>query len=311
MGVHCLITGADGYIGRALLPTLAAQGHQLSAQCRPGTLPAFDATNVRIRDCDFGIPDWELALDDVDVVFHLAGVAHQQGNEDVYQRINVDATVVLAEKAKAAGVRRFVFVSSVKAALAQRNELSELLPLSNVDNPYAQSKALAEEGLRESCEKAEMELLVVRPALVYSEHALGHLHWLRRWTELHLPKPPPGGERSMIALADLTRLLTLLAVAPVADLSLLTVTDGQRYSAQRLHAALCVATRRRPWLPSPPKIVWKGLSRLVDAARGEVPGRTWSRITAEDCYPACGMDTLEFVPAFDFETSCGAGSDAA
>lgn len=309
--MHCLITGAGGYIGRALLPTLADQGHRLTAQCRPGTVPAFGTSNVRVLDCDFATTDWGLPLEDVGVVFHLAGIAHQQSNAEVYQRINVDATMMLAEKARAAGVRRFVFVSSVKAVFAQRDKSSsnELLPLSSVDNPYAQSKALAEEGLREICRHSKMELVIVRPALVYSEQALGHLRWLRRWTALHLPSPPSGGARSMVALVDLTRLLSLLVATPVSDSSLLTVTDGQRYSTQRLHAALCAATGRRPWLPSPPEAVWKGLSLVIDAARGEASGRTWSRMTAEDWHPASGLESLAFLPAFDFETSLGVTPD--
>lgn len=312
--MHCLITGAEGYIGRALVPALAEAGHQLTAQRRPAAAPASEVAHVSTIDCDFAVSDWDLPLEGVDVVFHLAGVAHQQGKADLYQRINVDAAVTLAEKARRAGVTRFVFLSSVKAVLAQRSlskESDKLLPLVSANNPYAQSKALAEEELRKLCHDAKMELLIVRPALVYSEHALGHLRWLRRWTALHLPRPPSGGERSMVARADLTRLLVLLVAAPISDVSLLTVTDGQRYSTQRLHAALCVAMRRRPWLPSPPKAVWKGLSLIVDGVRGEALGRTWSRMTAEDCYPSSGLDSLDFMPTFDFETSLGVLSDDA
>ncbi|MDP5054373.1 MAG: NAD-dependent epimerase/dehydratase family protein [Congregibacter sp.] len=321
--MHCLVTGGSGYIGRALLPALAAQGYRLSAQCHRGSVSVFDAMDGQVAGpqspkaqvhtlrCDFSAGRAELGLDGVDVVFHLAGVAHQQAAADVYQRVNVDASLALAEKALAAGVKRFVFVSSVKAGNAEKDQNDDLVP---VANPYAQSKALAEEGLRSRCRDSSLELIIVRPALVYGDQALGHLRWLRRWAQLHMPAPPAGGERSMIALDDLVRLLTLLAAhsspSSSPSPSLLIATDNHSYSTRRLHAAFCAAMGRTPWIPSPPPPVWRGLCRVLDSLRGETPGRTWARLTGEERYRPTGLASLGFEPILSFEHSLGLSSHA-
>ncbi|WP_439105895.1 NAD-dependent epimerase/dehydratase family protein [Congregibacter sp.] len=301
--MHCLVTGGNGYIGRALLPALAQQGYRLSAQGRPATVPVCHDPDVRFLESDFGAAHWELPLEGVDVLFHLAGIAHQQGSVDGYQAVNLDASLALARKAIAADVKRLVFVSTVKAAAAEYDESGDLLPISKASSPYAQSKALAEEGLRRLCDNAALELVIVRPALVYGENVLGHLRWLRRWTALHLPAPPPGGERSMIALADLVRLLSGLAVSTLETPALFTATDGERYSTQRLHAALCEAMGRQPWLPTPPALVWRTLCRTLDTVRGETAGCTWDRMTADDYYRPEGLESLGFSPSLNFESS--------
>ncbi|MFK8043823.1 NAD-dependent epimerase/dehydratase family protein [Congregibacter sp.] len=309
--MHCLVTGANGYIGQALLPALAERKYLLSMQCRSGAVSALQRANASLFECDFSSDTWELPLQDVDVVVHLAGVAHQQGDIAVYQTVNVDASLALADRAIAAGVRRFVFVSSVKAETAEYDESGVLLQVSEAKNPYAQSKAVAEEGLRQRFQGSDVTLVVLRPALVYSEGSLGHLRWLRRWANLHLPTPPEGGQRSMIALADLVRLLTLLVEFPLDDKqTFVTVTDGESYSTRRLHAALCTAVQRQPWLPSPPAFVWQVLGRILDTVRGEAPGRTWDRMTGDECYASKGLDVLGFSPSLSFESSLGVVADA-
>ncbi|EAQ96797.2 Nucleoside-diphosphate-sugar epimerase [Congregibacter litoralis KT71] len=307
--MHCLVTGANGYIGRGLLSALFESGCSVSAQTRPGSPPLFLASGTHYQ-CDFGAGDWDLPLEGVDVLFHLAGIAHQQGDVGHYQAVNVDATLALANKALSAGVRRFVFISSVKAGAAERDSEGELLPLAESRNPYAQSKALAEAGLEARCQGADTELIIVRPALVYSEDAPGHLRWLRRWTRLHLPAPPPGGERSMIALADLLALLTHLKNAPLREQTRVTVTDGERYSTRRLHKALCAAGQTQPWCPSPPALFWKAACALLDGIRGESRGSTWARMTGDECYPSSGLDALGFHPRLNFESSLGVSIDA-
>ncbi|WOJ98464.1 NAD-dependent epimerase/dehydratase family protein [Congregibacter brevis] len=308
--MHCLVTGANGYIGQALLPALAEREYLLSTQCRPGAVSALQRVNANLLECDFGSDTWELPLQGVDVVVHLAGVAHQHGEANAYQLINVDASLALADRAIAAGVHRFIFVSSVKAEAAEYDQRRVLLPVSEAENPYAQSKAMAEEGLRQRFQGSDVTLVVLRPALVYSEGSLGHLRWLRRWTNLHLPAPPEGGQRSMIALTDLVRLLTLLVELPIEHTqTFVTVTDGESYSTRRLHAALCTAMQRQPWLPSPPAFVWQALGRILDTVRGEAPGRTWDRMTGDECYSSQGLDVLGFSPSLNFESSLGIAAD--
>jgi UDP-glucose 4-epimerase len=308
--VHCLVTGGSGYIGRALLPVLAEQGLRLSAQYRRGFVPVLANENVGFLEYEFADGRADLNLDGVDVVFHLAGIAHQDADAQAYQRVNVDAPLALAERAREAGVRRFVFVSSVKAEAAEHDALGGLTPVSEASSPYAQSKALAELGLQKLCRNSSLELVTVRPALVYSEHALGHLRWLRRWATWHLPTPPRGGGRSMIALDDLVRLLAQLVTVPIESPCLITATDGESYSTRRIHAAMCLALDRRPWLPSPPDFVWRSVCRLWDTVRGQESGGTWARMTADELYRNSGPESLGFRPSLNFEASLSVVVDA-
>jgi nucleoside-diphosphate-sugar epimerase len=235
-------------------------------------------------------------------VFHLAGIAHQHASPEAYQRINVDASVALAQRAREAGVARFVFFSSTKAT--QTGEAATaMVEHSNRAVDYASSKRIAERELYACLDGSGTELVILRPALVYGGCERGHLALLRRWVDWHLPAPPPGGCRSMIARADLLRLALVLAEPAHATPRLLTVTDGQAYSAQRLHAALCRARGRRPWFPSPPRVLWKTACELYDRLRSPSPGTSWQRLSGEEISVQEGLDELAFSPSLSFERS--------
>ena len=85
----------------------------------------------------------------------------------------------------------------------------------------------------------------------------------------------------------------------------LTVTDGERYSARRLHEALCRAKGRTPLLPSPPAVVWRLCATLFDWLSGEARGATWERLAGSDCYRSEGLEALAFQPTLTFERSLG------
>lgn len=308
--MHCLVTGGSGYIGRALLPALLARDYQVSAQCyRQGPEHAAGCDPlIRFQRCDLQSGAADLPLEGIDVVFHLAAIAHQRAGAAQYQRVNVDASLALAIRARDAGVKRFVFVSSVKADMACLDPSGVPSALAGAADPYAQSKAVAEQGLHELCRDSAMRLVIVRPALVYSADAGGHLCWLRRWAALHLPAPPAGGARSMVGRDDLVRLLALLAEAESPP-PRLTVTDGETYSVQRLHAALCAAMGKRPWIPSPPAMLWRIACSGFDRLRGDTPGRTWERLVGQESHLDVGLGKLGFKPALSFERSLGIGVD--
>lgn len=312
--MQCLVTGATGYLGRALTPALLSAGHAVIGQCATEA-PTDIALPMLRRDFRAGAAG--LVPDGTDCVLHLAGIAHQAAAPADYYLINVAATLELARDARARGVRRFVFVSSVKAEAATAAGLractgAAVTQGSGGDTApadggcdYAGSKAAAEAGLRELCADGAMELIIVRPALVYSVDAPGHLRLLRRWAEFRLPRPPAGGARSMIARDDLVRLLVLLTTAPLPDVSPLVASDGEVYSTRRLHAALCRALQRRPWLPSPPAGLWRLAATLRDRLQRLPPGSTWERLAGDERYPSRGLAELHFRPTLTFERSLG------
>ncbi|MFT7288630.1 MAG: UDP-glucose 4-epimerase, partial [Halieaceae bacterium] len=277
--VHCLVTGASGYIGAVLVPALRAEGHCVTAHTNTRAAPS-EANFSLVGELDSAA--LLAALDGVDAVIHMAAIAHQRSTAAAYQRINVDATLGLAQHSAHCGVKRFIFLSSVKAATAQgRAERgvaagSELRPMD-----YAGSKWAAEKGLQALCEGASMSLGIVRPALVYGPGALGHLAWLRRWVNARMPAPPVGGGRAMIARTDLVALLVRLLQAESGPHPV-TLTDGEHYSVRRLHTALCRGLGRQPLLPSPPATLWHLSADALDLLRGEPRGSTWERLAASE-----------------------------
>ena len=150
-----------------------------------------------------------------------------------------------------------------------------------------------------------MQIVVVRPALIYGDAAPGHLALLRRWVRWRLPAPPAGGARSMIGRDDLARVCVRLADLRRSVPARLTVTNGEAYTARRLHAALCHAARRGPLLPSPPASLWHLGAAAFDKLRGNPPGSTWVRLTGSELSGAEGLEELGFTPSRTFERSLG------
>jgi UDP-glucose 4-epimerase len=126
---------------------------------------------------------------------------------------------------------------------------------------------------------------------------------LRRWVEHRLPRPPAGGARSMIARADLVRLLVVLAGDTSPQPAPVIATDGEVYSTRRMHAALCRAVQRSPVLPSPPRAAWQFAASLRDRLQGLPAGSTWDRLVGDECYQSQGLVALGFSPQLTLEHS--------
>lgn len=266
--MKCLVTGASGFIGAQLCRQLQARGDDVVATSRGGaSLPDGTATIA----LDLATNDFDSTLlVGVDTVFHLAGIAHTRAQAAQYERVNFQATVALAAAARSAGVRRFVFLSSVKAmgpagSAAMRAEADVAMPL----DAYGLSKWHAECALRESGHDGAMAVVILRPALVYGAQAKGNLALLAKAARLGLPRPPAGGARSMIAQADLVSLLLLLTDLELQGVHTWIATDGELYSTRRIYDALRSAQGSGPtsaWLPS---WCWRGAAALFDLWRGD------------------------------------------
>lgn len=234
---------------------------------------------------------------DVDVVYHLAGLAHTHATAEAYTAVNVTATRRLAEAAREAGVRRFVFVSSAKAGLPEARA-----------GLYGAAKAAAEQQLLSLAAETAMELVILRPALIYGGEVKGYLRWLSRWVEAGLPAPPEGGARAMIARDDLVALMLVLRAATLQTPATLTVTDGECYSAARLHRAMVAARGRKTRLPGPPRWLWRVAASTLDLARRRPRGETWERLQGEEYVEASDLPGLTgFAPTLRFEDVVGAG----
>ena len=221
----------------------------------------------------------------VDTVYHLAGVAHQSAPAAAYDALNYGATLRLARRARECGVRCFVFLSSVKAmgpppGPGARSEGDCVAPV----GAYARSKRQAEDALFAEYVESPMNVLIVRPALVYGAGVKGNLRQLARAVRRGLPRPPEGGRRSMIALADLTDLLCHVAQhAPPGNHTWIACGAGS-YSTRDLYDLMRAALGRdkgSAWLPRP---LWRLAATALDLVslnRGE---STYSKLFGTELY---------------------------
>jgi nucleoside-diphosphate-sugar epimerase len=296
-----LVTGASGFVGRALLGALAERGRPARAALRRpdggAALPAgTDAAVVGEID---GTTDWASALRGVDVVVHLAARVHMMRDDAAdplaeYRRVNTAGTERLARDAARAGVRRMVFVSSVKV----HGEGGGPAPLRASDapapaDPYGVSKAEAEEALHRVAAETGMEVVVLRPPLVYGPGVGANFLSLFRAVDRGLPLPlgRVRNRRSLVFVGNLADAILRAADHPDAAGRTFLVSDGEPVSTPALIRAVARALGRRPRLLPVPV----ALLHAAGAATGRGPAV--SRLTGSlevDSAPI--RDTLAWTP---------------
>ncbi|MDQ6979612.1 MAG: NAD-dependent epimerase/dehydratase family protein [Mariprofundaceae bacterium] len=243
-----LVTGANGFIGGHLCAALQQQGIYVLAMLRSPSQGAWQSSVI--VDLTMAMPS-AADLHGVDTIFHLAGKAHavaeceQDGAE--YDRINSQATEGLLQVAAAAGVRRFVFFSSVKAITDQGSAtpLDETSPCAP-DSPYGLSKLKAEALVLQGGYVPEP--VVLRPCMVYGESDKGNLPRMVRMVAKGLMPPLPdfGNQRAMVHVDDIVQAAILAAELPQAVNQIYIVSDGQHYSTRYIYEAICQALGRVP-----------------------------------------------------------------
>lgn len=252
-----LVTGADGFIGRHLLQILSERGieHRAASRRRPS---CAEQQRIGIGDIGAGT-DWREALDGIDAVVHLAGRAHvlRESAADPhgeFMRANADATATLAAAAAAAGVRRLVYVSTI-GVLGHRTTdapfTSDSLPQPH--NTYAESKLAGELAARSAAE-AGVEVVVVRPPLVYGSGVRANFMRLLRWIDRQIPLPlgAVNNRRSLVNVWNLCDLLVTCLDNPAAAGGRWLVSDGEDLSTPELIRRIAAAMGRRVKLPSVP-----------------------------------------------------------
>lgn len=262
-GERVLVTGASGFVGRHLLRELSAAGYLVRAALRRPLPEIAGVEQVIVGDLS-GFVDWSAALAGVRHVVHGAGLAHADTAlpEEAYRRVNTDATLALADAAQAAGVARFVFLSSIRAQSGPANDL----PLSERDAPaptdaYGRSKLAAERGLAER----DLAWVVLRPVLVYGPGVKANMAGLVRLARLPLPLPLGGlkAPRSLLAVENLCEaVIFALGEACPARRSFIVSDPGALGVAEML-AAMRAGLGRRPGLIAVPPALLGLAARLI------------------------------------------------
>jgi UDP-glucose 4-epimerase len=242
------LTGATGFIGRHLLRELPRRSYRVQVLLRrPSELPE-GASGAIIGD--LAAPqNMAAALRGVDAVVHSAGLAHAMSGhpEDDYRVLNTEATVGLARAAERAGVKRFVFLSSIRAQSGPVADtvLTEALPAQPTD-PYGRSKLAAEEGLA----TLSIDWVALRPVLVYGPGVKGNMAALLRIAQLPVPLPLGGlsARRSLLSVDNLAAAVDTVLRAPGRLRRPLIVADEQALTVAEMVAALRAGLGRRPGL---------------------------------------------------------------
>ncbi|MCW1244316.1 NAD-dependent epimerase/dehydratase family protein [Pseudomonas sp. SAICEU22] len=263
-----LVTGASGYIGGLLCNFLKARGYVVKGTGRSSIVPS--------RDFDYVCLDLENdPLDGVcfgvETIVHLAGRAHILNDKSkdplsAFRRTNVDATLRLAREAMRNGVRRFIFISSigVSATETRNSKISELTD-SNPSTPYTLSKFEAEEALKELVKNSSMELVIIRPPLVYGGSAPGNFQRLLKIVQLGMPLPFVGAnnQRSMIAADNFIDFIALCIRHPAAAGELFLVSDGMDVSTVDIVRTIASGMGRKPRLIYVPVRIIHAAAKLL------------------------------------------------
>jgi UDP-glucose 4-epimerase len=243
VAVRILLTGANGFIGRALLGELMNRGFWVAASHR-GSRPAD-----LLASAVFALPEidestqWMPALTDIDVVVHTAGRVHVVPEDgfnslEAFRKVNVAGTLNLARQAAQAAVRRFVFISSIKV---NGEESAPDVPFSADGVPapqdaYGISKYEAEQGLLTLAAETGMEVVIIRPVLVYGPEVKANFRSMMSWLLRGVPLPLGAvhNKRSLVALDNLVDLVMTCIVHRAAVNQVFLASDGEDISTTDL-----------------------------------------------------------------------------
>ncbi|WP_460418434.1 UDP-glucose 4-epimerase family protein [Pseudomonas sp. microsymbiont 2] len=258
MSSTVLLTGATGFVGKAVLADLAGRGHAVRAAIRSAAPAEFEAAPFSIAAID-AETDWRAALEGVEVVIHSAARVHVMNDTEAdplaaFRKVNVEGTLNLARQAVAAGARRFVFISSIKVngegTVSGRPYRADDEPAPA--DPYGISKMEAEQGLRELAMRTGLEVVIIRPVLVYGPGVKANFLAMMRWLDKGVPLPFGAihNRRSLVALDNLVDLVRLCTTHPAAANQTFLVSDGEDLSTtsllQRMAKALGKPARLLP-----------------------------------------------------------------
>lgn len=272
-----LLTGATGFVGSALQQRLLVdEYYELTIAARRAlvTTNMFRAVNIESLTSE---TDWAETLQGVDIVVHAAARAHAIKDKLInplaeFRKVNVDGTLNLAMQAADGGVKRFVFISSIGV---NGNISSQPFTTDDEANPaemYAQSKWEAEQGLWKIHKETGMELVIIRPPLVYGPNAPGNFGSLMRWIEKGVPLPLGAihNQRSLVALDNLVDLIITCVAHPAAANQVFLAGDGEDLSTTELLRGVAKAMDKPARLiPVPAGILQFGANMLGKKAMAQ------------------------------------------
>ncbi|WP_124553127.1 NAD-dependent epimerase/dehydratase family protein [Methylophilus methylotrophus] len=260
--MRILITGASGFIGKACLPAFVNAGYQVRACSRHQVdQPHVEYVNIPAISGD---TDWSTALQDIDVVIHLAGIAHAPKTErHLYHDVNVKGTCKLLLDAIEAKVQHFIFVSSIAVHGRTHTALVDEHTQFQPENAYAQSKLDAELAIQNISADHQISWTILRPPMVYGMHAPGNFDRLIKLVKTGIPLPLYGARslRSYISVDNLVSCLLTITKSDKARNNCFVVSDDNDISTAELIMRIAELMGKPPrlwWFPET-GLKWAGL----------------------------------------------------
>jgi len=251
-----LVTGAQGFVGLPLSTALVKLGYQVRCAVRSSFQVNQSQEALSVGDIN-GATDWDNALVDVAVVIHLAARVHVMNETaadalSAYRKVNVEGTLNLAKQAALAGVKRFIFISSIKVngeGTALGHPYTEEQAPAPLD-AYGLSKYEAELALQQLAKDTGLEVVIIRPTLIYGPGVKANFRAMMRCLALGIPLPLGSihNQRSLLALDNLIDLIQVCITHPAAANQIFLASDGVDLSTPELLTAMAAALGKTPRL---------------------------------------------------------------
>jgi UDP-glucose 4-epimerase len=293
MSFRILVTGSSGFIGSATTSALAAAGHHVRAASRtPGPANIAGVEWMKLPDLA-GEVDWEPFVEGMDIVIHLAGIAHRSDSyRGDYDTINRAVTVSLVKACRHQNIKRLIFLSSIGAQVGSAadhvaTELDEPIPV----NEYGRAKLAAEIEIQHS----GVPYTILRPVIVYGPGVRANFALLARLAALPLPLPFAAftNQRSLLSIDNLIQAIMLCLSSPETLNQTFIVSDPQPITLAEVLAALREAEGRSPRLVAVPPAAIKAIIMLT--------GRSslWDRIGRSLVASSAKLQRAGWTPGVD------------
>lgn len=285
---HILLTGGTGFVGKFLSYKLSNLGYSVLAPVRDSKarLP-FEVEKCPIDGITPSM-DWKSLLKNVNVVIHLAARVHIMNDASSdplaeFRKVNTDGTLNLAHQAAKAGVKRFIYLSSIKVngegteSGVSFSPDDEFIP----NDPYGLSKYEAEQGLLALAKESSMDVVIIRPPLVYGPGVKANFASMMKWVYKRIPLPLGAihNKRSLVGLDNLVSFIIHCIDHPKAANEIFLISDGEDVSTTELLQKVAKAFGKKALLLPVPVTLMKFAAKLL--GKGDVAGRLFGSLQVD------------------------------